>query len=79
MSSGNRKYWVGKLSRKIYVIFMLILLVPLSIQSGVFLYISIYRGHYALPCHGFEANIQEEKTIFKMAKNIIRSNIFTGK
>ena len=50
-----------------------------SIQSNVFFYIPIYRGYYALSCRDFKANIQEEKTIFKMAKSVTRSNIFNGK
>ena len=50
-----------------------------SIQSGVFFYIPIYRGYYPLPCHDFKTNIQEEKTFFKMATNMTRSNILNGK
>ena len=50
-----------------------------SIQSGVSFYIPIYWGYYILPCHDFKGNIQEEKTIFNMAKSITRSNIFNSK
>ena len=62
--------WESFVKWKIYVIFILILLVPLfrpSVFIVFFFYISIYRGYYALPCHDFKANRQEEKTIFKMA------------
>ena len=44
-----------------------------------FFYISIYWGYYALPCHDLKASTQEEKTIFKIAKSITKSNIFAGK
>ena len=36
-----------------------------------FFYILIYRGLYALSYYDLKANIQEEKTIFKMAKSIM--------
>ena len=63
---------------EIYVIFIFILLVPLLIllvpsvfRVVFFFYISIYRRYYALPCHDFKANIQEEQTVFKLAKSIM--------
>ena len=63
--------WEGYEKWKIYAIFILIHLVPLFRPSEFkivfFFYISIYRGYYALPCHDFKANIQEEKTIFKIS------------
>ena len=50
-----------------------------SIQSGVFFYISVYRGYFTLKCHNFKAGMQKKKKIFKMAKSITRINIFNGK
>ena len=68
---------------KIFVIFKSIYLVPLFrplvFMVVFFFYVPIYRGYYALPCHDFKANIQEEKTIFKIATSIARSNNFNGK
>ena len=52
---------------------------PVVLLSGVFFYIPIYQQYYALPCHNFKVNIQEEKAILKMAKSTFRSNIFNGK
>ena len=43
-----------------------------------FLYIPIYRDT-TLFCYDFKANIQEEKTIFKMPKSKTRSDIRNGK
>ena len=69
---------LGKMEDLCYAIFILILLVPLfrpSVFTVVFFfYIPIYWGYYALPWHDFKADIQEEKSIFKMAKNITRRN-----
>ena len=45
----------------------------------VFFYIPIYGEYWALPCNNLKANIKEEKTIFRMAKSVTRSNIFNGK
>ena len=39
----------------------------------------MYRGYCDLPCHDFEAWIQEEETIVKLTKSITGSNIFDGK
>ena len=52
-----------------------------SIQSGVFSTFQFIRDTmlFHLTIFDFTANIQEEKTIFKMAKIILRSNIFNGK
>ena len=44
-----------------------------------FFYIPIYGEYWALPCHNLKANIKEEKTIFRMAKSVTRSNIFNSK
>ena len=78
------KYRLGRLSKMEDLCDFQINLFPsyfhtFSIQSGVFFYIPIYRGYYPLPCHDFKANIQEEKTFFKMATNMTRSNILNGK
>ena len=73
-------FFFSDLQSKIYMIFILILLVPLFRHSlfrvVVFFCIPIYHGYYALPYHDFKANIQEEKAIFKIAK---KSNILIGK
>ena len=45
----------------------------------VFFYIPIYGEYWALPCNNLKANIKEEKTIFRMAKSVTRSNIFNSK
>ena len=81
-------FWTGKYRlRKMSKMedlcdFQIIFLLPLFRPSvfrvvffGVFFYIPIYREYYSLLCHDFKVNIQEEKTIFKMAKSICRSNI----
>ena len=40
-----------------------------SFQSGVnFFYIPIHQGYYAVPCHDFKENMQEEKTYFQDGK-----------
>ena len=74
---------LGKMEDLCYAIFILTLLVPLfrpSVFTVVFFfYIPIYWGYYALPWHDFKADIQEEKSIFKMAKSITRCNNFNGK
>ena len=54
---------------KIFVIFVLILLVPIF-RASVFSFfdIPILQRYYAFQCHAFKGNIQEEKKISRSNK-----------
>ena len=64
---------------KDYVIFILILLVPLfrpRVFRVVFLYILIYRGYYAIPHDHFKMNILEKKNYIRNGKEFNQNQHF---
>ena len=64
---------------KDYVIFILILLVPLfrpRVFRVVFLYILIYRGYYAIPYDHFKTNMLEKKNYIRNGKEFNQNQHF---